>query len=57
MQFESYSQVNYSNDISRNPPNKGHNVKNKNVEHSKNKKVNPEHNVIYKWIRDIFKRH
>ena len=57
-QFQSYSQVNYSNDISRTPPGRKE-VKNKNVEHnneSKNKEVNPEHKTIYKRIRDIFKR-
>ena len=52
-QFESYSQINYSNDISRNPPKEVNNEsKNKNVDHkindnkSKNKKkeVNPKHN-------------
>ena len=56
-QFQSYSQVNYSNDISRNPPKEV--SKNKNVEHkinnneSKNKEV--KHNTIYKRIKDIFK--
>jgi hypothetical protein len=47
-QFESYSQVNYSNDISRNPPKEV-----KNIDH--NNETKPKHNVIYKRIRDIFK--
>jgi hypothetical protein len=47
-QFQSYSQVNYSNDISRNPPDKkevNNETKNKNVDHKiKDKKKQVKHN-------------